>query len=106
MRVESRRLRVAMDDFAGTLPKKGYRKLLRRVHNLTDALGTVRDIDIFIRSLSRSQAELPRSLRTGVTPLIRHCREERNRKHRDLQDFFHGLEEFGFEEKFRGWLSD
>lgn len=94
-----------MMDLVGALPAKGYRKLLSRVRELTDALGRVRDLDILIRSLGRKQASLPPPLRDGVAPLLQQCRKERRLRQEQLREFFRDLGRFGFEKRFSRWLS-
>src|SRR5436305_14690825 len=51
MRVASRRLRTAMQTFRDCLPKRFYQRHYRRVRELADLLGEVRDRDILIEEL-------------------------------------------------------
>lgn len=51
MRVATRRLRAALEVFEACFPRKPYRKALKRVKALADALGERRDLDVEIELL-------------------------------------------------------
>jgi CHAD domain-containing protein len=74
MRVATRRLRAALEIFAGCFPKGEHRALLREVKALADALGERRDPDVQIEALERIVAELGQGERPGVNGLVAELR--------------------------------
>lgn len=70
MRVSSRRLRAAMDAFAGAFPPKSFRRYLREVKTITDTLGDARDLDVAIARLRAVLPELAADERAGIEGLI------------------------------------
>jgi CHAD domain-containing protein len=76
MRVATRRLRAVLEVFAHCFPKKEYKRVLREVKDLADALGARRDPDVAIASLERIATELGDEARPGVEGLADDFREE------------------------------
>lgn len=74
MRVATRRLRAAMEIFETCFPKREYRRALREVKALADALGERRDPDVRIAALQRLEEALSREERAGVDGLIAELR--------------------------------
>ena len=70
MRVASRRLRAALEIFEPCFPRKSYRRALRHVKELADALGQRRDRDVTIQELEGFAETLPASDRAGVADLV------------------------------------
>ncbi len=66
MRVATRRLRAALEVFAGCFPKKEHRKLLHEVKALADVLGERRDPDVGIAALEQVAAGLAAADRPGI----------------------------------------
>jgi CHAD domain-containing protein len=58
MRVATRRLRAALEIFEPCFPRKPWRKALKRVKKLADALGERRDRDVEIELLQNFAGEL------------------------------------------------
>lgn len=66
MRVWSRRSRAALDSFGGCFAEKPFLALAAEVKAVTRALGSARDLDVMIKCLAETQAELPEEQRGGV----------------------------------------
>ena len=76
MRVATRRLRAAMEIFEACFPRKRWRKALKRVKELADALGERRDRDVAIEFLSRFTGEVRGPDRERLAAVIDGLREE------------------------------
>ncbi len=87
MRVATRRLRAAMEVFQPCFPRKRFRRALKEVKALADALGERRDRDVEIEFLERFAEEVDAGDREGVAALITRLREERLRANDDLAPF-------------------
>ena len=68
MRVASRRLRSGLQDFAAFA--EGCAVLERRVEEVADALGDVRDHDVAIEALEKIRKKAPREVAGGIGRLI------------------------------------
>lgn len=84
MRVATRRLRAAMEVFAPCFPRKRFRKALKDVKALADALGTRRDCDVEIEFLSRFATEAAPGDREAVVAMVAGLREEQTRANEAL----------------------
>jgi len=87
MRVATRRLRAAMEVFEPCFPRKRFRKALKEVKALADALGTRRDLDVEVEFLGKFDSEAKASDREGIAALLTALREERLRANDDLAPF-------------------
>jgi CHAD domain-containing protein len=76
MRVATRRLRAALEVFEACFPRKRYRKALKRVKALADALGERRDRDVEIEFLAEFAAQAPEADREALETRIETLREE------------------------------
>lgn len=76
MRVATRRLRAALEVFEPCFPRKRYRRALRDVKRLADALGERRDRDVAIVALRRFNDQMPAPEQRGVESLIDRLRDE------------------------------
>jgi CHAD domain-containing protein len=76
MRVATRRLRAAMEIFETCFPRKRWRRSLKQVKELADALGERRDRDVAIELLEGFAAEVPRADRKRLAALLGDLREE------------------------------
>jgi CHAD domain-containing protein len=105
MRVASRRLRATMEVFAPCFPRKRFRKALKEVKEIADALGERRDRDVSIRDLRHVASSMGAAERTGVEGLIGQIQSEQSlanerlaqyvdqRRLVDLRDSIHELTE-------------
>jgi CHAD domain-containing protein len=76
MRVATRRLRAALELFAPCFPRKRYRKALKRVKALADALGARRDRDVEIEFLEGLGGEVAEAERAALAALVSSLRAE------------------------------
>ena len=83
MRVASRRLRCALNDFVPYLRKRRLSVSLRRIKNIADALGQVRDQDVAIIALDKLASKSPPEVSPGIQMLvdIRRTRRDEARAH-------------------------
>jgi CHAD domain-containing protein len=70
MRVATRRLRAALEVFEPCFPRKRYRKTLKKVKRLADALGGRRDADVEIAMLESLAEEARGADRHALDELI------------------------------------
>lgn len=84
MRVATRRLRAVMEIFESCFPQKRYRKALRRVKALADALGERRDRDVQIEFLARFAVAADEADREAVEPLLARLRAEQREANESL----------------------
>ena len=87
MSVATRRLRAAMEMFEPCFPRKRWRKALKRVKELADALGERRDRDVAIDFLAGFAAEAPEPDRAALEDLIVELRDEQRQANDDLAPF-------------------
>jgi CHAD domain-containing protein len=76
MRVATRRLRSALEVFEPCFPRKRFRRALREVKDLADALGERRDRDVQIEQLTRLSAAVVGPDREAMDDLVESLREE------------------------------
>ena len=100
MRVTSRRLRAAMDNFADCFPKKPFRKHYKKVKAITRTMGTVRDLDVLIDRFQKTLKTLSEAEQVDIKELIEHLHREREEARKPMLTLFMELEETGFETKF------
>ena len=100
MRVTSRRLRAAMDNFVDCFPEKAFNKHYKKVKSITRTLGTVRDLDVLIARFEKELATLPESEQADIRGLIEHLQQEHENARKPMLRLFAKLEETDFERKF------
>ena len=100
MRVSSRRLRAAMQNFAGCFPKKKFKKHVKRVENITSTLGAVRDLDVLIDLFQKDMETMSEMEQFGVQNLIKRLQQEREEERKPMLKMFGKLEAKNFEQKF------
>jgi CHAD domain-containing protein len=94
MRVATRRLRAALEIFRTCFPKKAYRRALKPLKALADALGERRDRDVAIQYLSGFVEDAPPADRGRLEILIARLGEEQRQANEDLVPFL-GEERLG-----------
>jgi CHAD domain-containing protein len=87
MRVATRRLRAALEVFAPAFPGKRYRKALKRVRTLADALGERRDLDVEVELLEAVAPDVSMGDRTALSVLLGERRAAQRRANDDLAPF-------------------
>ena len=84
MRVATRRLRAALEICEPCFPAKPYRKALKRVKRLADALGERRDRDVEIEFLDGFRADAPAADQATLAARIEALREEQRQANEAL----------------------
>lgn len=100
MRVTSRRLRVAMDNFADCFPEKSFKKHYKQIKLITQTMGAVRDLDVLIARFEKELGTLPKVEQSDIRKLIAHLQQEREEARKPMLTLFTKLEETDFERKF------
>ena len=100
MRVTSRRLRAAMDNFADCFPKKPFKKHYKKVKAITRTMGAVRDSDVLIARFQRELSILSKVEQEDIQGLIDHLQQKRSEARKPMLMLFEELEEAGFETEF------
>src|SRR3954470_2772651 len=95
MRVATRRLRAAMEIFEPCFPKKEYKRTLRDVKDLADALGERRDPDVHIDELNRIAEALTREDARGIRSLEDQLRDQQRAGNEALAAKLHEIEDTG-----------
>lgn len=105
MRVASRRLRTAMQTFGPCFPRASYKDHYRRVTELADALGRVRDGDVLIEELKADVARLPEDQRGGVAATVEQLRSERKENRSELRALLDHLDACAYDRVFLSYLA-
>ena len=100
MRVTSRRLRTAMDNFGACFPEKSFNKHYKKVKSITRTLGAVRDLDVLIARFEKELSTLPEAEQTDICGLIENLQQEHEEARKPMLTLFAKLEETGFETEF------
>ncbi|MXY27937.1 CHAD domain-containing protein [Candidatus Poribacteria bacterium] len=100
MRVTSRRLRAAMDNFADCFRERPFKKHYKKVKAITRTMGSVRDLDVLIARFQREVNTLSEVEQTDIHRLIEHLQHEREVARKPMLTLFAELEESDFETKF------
>jgi CHAD domain-containing protein len=87
MRVATRRLRAAMEMFRPCFPRKRYRRAMKPLKALADALGERRDRDVAIGFLLEFAAQAPAADRGRLEILIAKLRDEQRQANAELVPF-------------------
>ena len=85
MRVARRRLRAALEVFEPCFPGKDYRRALRDVKQLADALGERRDRDVTIKAVRAFGGEMPSADQPGINALVDRLRTEQEEANAKLE---------------------
>jgi CHAD domain-containing protein len=101
LRVSSRRLRAAMQNFADCFPqKKKFRRYLKQVSNITETMGAVRDLDVLIHCFQQAIQTLSEQEQVGVGNLIKHLQQKREEARQPMLEMFAKLDKDGFDKQF------
>ena len=105
MRVSSRRLRAAMDAFAGAFPEKSFRTRLRVVKEITDTLGAARDLDVAVDGLEAVIGDFSDDERPGIEALAAEYRAHREVEATHIAALFTRLDDERFGPRFERWVA-
>lgn len=100
MRVASRRLRTAMENFADCFPRKPFKKHYKQVKVITRTMGGVRDLDVLIARFQKELVTLSEVEQRDIRGLIEHLHQKREEARKPMLALFAKLETRGFEKKF------
>lgn len=105
MRVTSRRLRAAMDNFVDCFPEKAFNKHYKKIKSITRTLGAVRDLDVLIARFEKELDALSEVERVDIRRFIENLQQEREEARKPMLTLFVKLEETGFETDFLKFFS-
>ena len=100
MRVTSRRLRAAMDNFADCFREKPFKKHYKKIKAITRTLGAVRDLDVLIAHFHKELDTLSELEQVDIRRLIEHLQHERGAARKPMLTLFTRLEAADFETEF------
>lgn len=100
MRVASRRLRVALSNFAACCEPSARRRMRALLGELADALGGVRDLDVLVFALKKYQTSIESGQRKYIAALIRRLRARRLCRCRCLETFLQSEDYIIFKHEF------
>ena len=100
MRVASRRLSAAMDNFADCFPEKPFKKYYKKVKAITRTMGAVRDLDVLIARFQKEMVTLTGAEQADIQGFIEHLQQEREDARKPMLTLFVKLEAADFETKF------
>ena len=100
MRVTSRRLRAAMDNFADCFPEKAFKKQYKKIKTITRIMGAVRDLDVLIARFQRELDTLSEVEQGDIRGLVEHLQREREEARQPMLTLFAKLEATEFETEF------
>ena len=106
MRVTSRRLRAAMDNFADCFRERPFKKHYKKIKAITRTMGAVRDLDVLIARFQREVNTLSELEQVDIRGLIERLQHEREVARKPMLTLFAELEESDFEKEFMEFFSE
>ena len=106
MRVASRRLRAAMDNFADCFRERPFKKHYKKIKAITRTMGAVRDLDVLIARFQREVNTLSELEQVDIRGLIERLQHEREVARKPMLTLFAELEESDFEKEFMEFFSE
>ncbi|MDE0634623.1 MAG: CHAD domain-containing protein [Candidatus Poribacteria bacterium] len=100
MRVASRRLRAAMDNFADCFQKEPFKKHYKQVRTITRTMGVVRDLDVLIERFQNELQTLSEVEQGDIQGLIEHLQQEREEARKPMVNLFTELDASDFGTQF------
>lgn len=100
MRVASRRLRAAMDNFAECFQKETFKKHYKQVRTITRTMGTVRDLDVLIAHFQEELQNLSQVEQSDIQDLIQHLQQKHEEARKPMLILFEELDKSEFESQF------
>lgn len=100
MRVASRRLRAAMDNFAECFEKEPFKRYYKQIRTITQTMGTVRDLDVLIVHFQNELHTLSNLEENDIKGLIEHLQQKRVEARKPMLELFTELDLCNFEEQF------
>lgn len=106
MRVSGRRLLAFLKIFADVFPKKKFKGQYKPLKELIDALGRVRQEDVFIAKLEREAKAFPSSERKSVNLLLARREVIRGEARKTLVQTLKTLNRNGYNQEFVEFLNN
>ena len=100
MRVTSRRLRAAMDNFVECFQKEPFKKYYKQVRTITRTMGAVRDLDVLITHFQNELQTLSVAEQGDIQGLIEHLQQKREEARKPMLELFTELDVIDFEKQF------
>lgn len=101
MRVASRRLRAAMDNFSDCFESKPFKQLYKQVRTITRTMGAVRDLDVLIAHFQLDlQIILLMNEQRDIQGLIENLQQKRVEARKPMLELFTDLNANDFETQF------
>ena len=100
MRVASRRLRAAMDNFAECFEKESFKKYYKQIKTITRTMGAVRDLDVLIAHFQKELSALTEIEQRDIQGLIERLQQKREEARKPMLVLFTELDENDFETQF------
>ena len=100
MRVAARRLRAAMELFSDAFPRRRFKRMLRSVKGLADALGGVRDLDVMIKRLEEDLPSRPPAQALVLEEMLDDFKRQRKGARAELKAVITRLESESFSHSF------
>lgn len=100
MRVASRRLRAAMDNFSDCFEREPFKQFYKQIRTITRTMGVVRDLDVLITHFHSELQILPKNEQTDIQGLIENLQQKRVEARKPMLDLFAELSANDFEIQF------
>jgi CHAD domain-containing protein len=104
MRVATRRLRAAFEVFSEAFEPQSMKPYLKGLRATGRALGSVRDLDVFMEKAQRYIDKLPEGERGGLEPLLGEWRGQREEARTRMLEHLNSWEYASFKQKFNLFL--
>ena len=100
MRVASRRLRAAMDNFSDCFQSEPFKQHYKQIRTITRTMGVVRDFDVLIAHFHSELQTLPPEEQSDIYGLIENLKQKRVEARKPMLELFAELKADDFETKF------
>jgi CHAD domain-containing protein len=104
MRVSSRRIHTILKIFRGAFPEKKFKKEYSRIRTIKNALGEVRNYDVFLEKLAEFAGKSQHTDKRSLDLLIEKQRMMREKKRRVLIRVINNLNKEGYRKKFTKFI--
>jgi CHAD domain-containing protein len=105
MRVATRRMRAAFEVFEGAFTPKFLKAHLKGLRLTGRALGSVRDMDVFMEKARNYARTLPEEHQADLEPLLDAWQQDREDARTSMVDYLHSDKYNTFKEKFYGFVN-
>ena len=100
MRVASRRLRAAMDNFSGCFEREPFKQYYKQIRTITRTMGVVRDLDVLLARFQSELHKLTPNEQRDLNGLIENLQQKREIARKPMLDLFAELQANDFETEF------